>query len=199
MSSTPPQPGQSTFHDNSNSPSRAACRNAAITRSSSSPFFFAKSSALMRTRCRSGASRTSRSIAAAASGLADCRSAAKRACVSIMEKAYAILRDRAIPRRHVAARRERRIDGVELDEHRSQRFSDRNRAADIPFAPAPVKAGKLPSPAVAGIVRSLHFRSRGDVRRPTQAPSANARRPGLGTRRRALSRHRSADLRLDDL
>ena len=36
-SSTPPQPGHKTFHDSSNIPSRAACRKAAITRSSSSP------------------------------------------------------------------------------------------------------------------------------------------------------------------
>ena len=37
VSSTPPQPGQRTFQDISNSPSRAACRKAAITRSSSKP------------------------------------------------------------------------------------------------------------------------------------------------------------------
>ena len=47
-SSTPPQPGHSTFQVRSNSPSREACRKPEITRSSSSPVRFEKSSTLMR-------------------------------------------------------------------------------------------------------------------------------------------------------
>ncbi len=45
--STPPQPGQTTFHANSKMPSRAACRNAAIVSSSSIPLLAAKSTTLI--------------------------------------------------------------------------------------------------------------------------------------------------------
>ncbi len=82
--STPPQPGHSTFHDSSKIPSRAACRKAAITCSSSSPVFAAKSSTLIRQRARSGASRTNASIASAVSGSADCRRTANRLLASLI-------------------------------------------------------------------------------------------------------------------
>ena len=83
-SSTPPQPGQRTFQDNSKNPSRAACRNAAIG------FFFVEvafrreGSGLIRQRSRSNASRTASSMAAAQSGSADCRKTLKRASVSLI-------------------------------------------------------------------------------------------------------------------
>ena len=88
-SSTPPQPGQSTFQDRSNSPIRDACRNAAMARSSSRPLLAAKSGTLTRHSAWSGASRTSRSIAATASASADCRRTLNMASVSLMPKRYA--------------------------------------------------------------------------------------------------------------
>ena len=90
VSSTPPQPGHSTFHDSSKIPSRAACRKAAITRSSSSPVRAAKSSTLIRHRARSGASRTNASMASAVSGSADCRSTANKFSVSFIVAPYRI-------------------------------------------------------------------------------------------------------------
>src|SRR5262249_52599968 len=83
-SSTPPQLGHRMFQDRSKSPVRAACRNPAITRSSSSFPWRAKSSALIRLSARSGASRTSRSIAPATSGSAAWRRAENRDSDSLM-------------------------------------------------------------------------------------------------------------------
>src|SRR5579862_3244409 len=82
-SSTPPQPGHSTFHDSSNRPRRAACRNAASAFSSSRPCLAAKSSTLTRHRSRSGASATNCSMAATLAVSADCRSTLKRASESL--------------------------------------------------------------------------------------------------------------------
>ncbi len=82
--STPPHPGHSTFHDSSKIPSRAACRKAAITCSSSSPLFAAKSSTLTRHRARSGASRTNASIASTVPGSADWRRTANRLLASLI-------------------------------------------------------------------------------------------------------------------
>ncbi len=82
--STPPQPGHSTFHDSSKIPSRAACRKAAITCSSSSPVFAAKSSTLTRHRARSGASRTNASMASTVPGSADCRRTENRLLASLI-------------------------------------------------------------------------------------------------------------------
>ena len=50
---TPPQPGQSTFHDSSNNPTRAACRKAAMTCSGSRLLRWAKASALIQHSSRS--------------------------------------------------------------------------------------------------------------------------------------------------
>ena len=58
-SSTPPQPGHSTFQLSSNSPSRAACRKAPIAFSSSRPASAAKPSTLTRHSSRSEPSLTS--------------------------------------------------------------------------------------------------------------------------------------------
>src|ERR1700734_3108843 len=85
-SSTPPQPGHSTFHDSSKMPSRDAGRKAAIAHSSSRPCRLAKASGLTRQRSRSDASRTASSIAEAQAGFDDCRRTLKRASFSLIEK-----------------------------------------------------------------------------------------------------------------
>src|SRR6478752_9110193 len=79
-SSTPPQPGQSTFHEISKMPSRDAWRKAAMVRSSSRPSLLANASALMRLRAASGASRTARSMASTTGPSADWRRMVKSAC-----------------------------------------------------------------------------------------------------------------------
>src|SRR5205085_494078 len=64
-------------------PSRAACRKAAITRSSSSRRLAAKSMTLTRHSSRLDASATKRSISATASGSADCRKTANSPWASL--------------------------------------------------------------------------------------------------------------------
>ena len=76
--------GHSTFQESSNRPSRAACRKAPITFSSSRPRSAAKTSALTRHSARSVPSPTSVSIAATTCGSADARSVSNSALVSLM-------------------------------------------------------------------------------------------------------------------
>src|SRR5262249_18929033 len=81
-SRTPPQAGQRIFQDISKMQSRAACRKAAITSSSSSLCLAAKARALIRQRSRSAPAWISFSIARTGFGFADCRKALKRESVS---------------------------------------------------------------------------------------------------------------------
>ena len=67
---TPPQPGHSTFHDMSNSPSRAAWISAPIVASSSRPRSAAKTSGLIRLSARSGSDAAAASSAFATDGSA---------------------------------------------------------------------------------------------------------------------------------
>src|SRR5690606_14317357 len=88
-SSTPPQPGHSTFHDSSNRRRRVAWRKPATTASSGRPCCAAKASALMRQSLRSGASRTRLSMASATAGAADWRSTPNSVWASSMAPSVA--------------------------------------------------------------------------------------------------------------
>src|SRR5215469_763499 len=98
----------STFQERSNNPTRAACRNAAMTQPSFSLASAAKSSALTRLSARSVPVRTSASMAATESASADCRRTENRASASLalrlfmvelLAKTLGYLRDSAGPHR----------------------------------------------------------------------------------------------------